>query len=95
MKIHIPNEINNNPLYRGCLTFPYELFFIRLDPFIGYGSGVKGHHVFINSVLGLYMDHFKGNRKDTGTSSKKDFRPQSRAETKDITQLDYWKKIKN
>ncbi len=62
---------------------------------IGYGSRVKGHHVFINSELGLYMDHFKGNRKDFGESAKKDFRPQTRAETKNVSQLDYWKKIKN
>ena len=62
---------------------------------IGYRKGVTGHHVFVNSVLGNYMDHFKGKRKETGTSWKKDFKPQSRAETKDIAQLDYWKQIKN
>jgi len=61
---------------------------------IGHASGVKGNHVFINSVLGLYMDHFKGKRKKSGTSWKKDFWPQSQAETKNISQLDYWKNIK-
>ena len=61
---------------------------------IGHASGVKGHHVFINSVLGLYMDHFKGKRKQSGTSWKKDFWPQSKAEIKNITKLDYWKKLK-
>jgi hypothetical protein len=60
---------------------------------IGRWKGVKGHHVFINSELGLYMDHFKGNRKEAGTSAKKDFKPQTLAATKDITNLDYWKKI--
>ena len=60
---------------------------------IGYQKGVKGHHVFINSELGLYMDHFKGNRKQAGASAKNDFRPQTLAATKDITSLDYWKKI--
>ena len=62
---------------------------------IGHAGGVKGHHVFINSVLGLYMDHFKGKRKKSGTSWRKDFWPQSRSEIKDIAQLDYWKQIKN
>ena len=62
---------------------------------IGHAGGVKGHHVFINSVLGLYMDHFKGNRKKSGTSWRKDLSPQSRSEIKDIAQLDYWKQIKN
>ena len=62
---------------------------------IGHAGGVKGHHVFINSVLGLYMDHFKGKRKKSGTSWRKDLSPQSRSEIKDIAQLDYWKQIKN
>jgi len=62
---------------------------------IGHAGGVKGHHVFINSVLGLYMDHFKGKRKKSGTSWRKDLAPQSRSEIKDIAQLDYWKQIKN
>ena len=61
---------------------------------IGHASGVKGHHVFINSLLGLYMDHFKGKRKKSGTSWKKDFWPQSHDETKKIIELDYWKSIK-
>jgi hypothetical protein len=61
---------------------------------IGHASGVKGHHVFINSLLGLYMDHFKGKRKKSGTSWKKDFWPQAHDETKKIVELDYWKSIK-
>ena len=47
------------------------------------GKGVKGHHVFINSELGLYMDHMKGKRKQAGTSGKNDLRIP-------IT-LEYWK----
>jgi hypothetical protein len=54
---------------------------------IGYWKGVKGHHVFINSELGLYMDHMKGKRKQVGTSQKKDLR-------KEIPNVDYWKNIK-
>jgi|TARA_S200000501_G_scaffold135716_1_gene128390 hypothetical protein len=60
---------------------------------IGRWKGVKGHHVFINSELGLYMDHFKGNRKDLKKSGKNDFRPQTLEATKNLTELDYWKKI--
>ena len=41
---------------------------------IGKGAGVKGHHVFINSVLGQYIDHMKGKRKVKGKSSKSDLR---------------------
>ena len=60
---------------------------------IGYYKKVKGHHVFINSELGLYMDHFKGKRKKTLSSAKNDFRPQKLEATKNTTELDYWKKV--
>jgi hypothetical protein len=54
---------------------------------IGKGAGVKGHHVFINSVLGGYIDHMKGKRKIKGKSSKSDLRG-NRNE-------DYWKSVEN
>lgn len=60
---------------------------------IGYWKGVKGHHVFINSELGLYIDHMKGKRKSTGSSARNDFRPQKNESTKDLANLDYWKKV--
>ena len=60
---------------------------------IGYGKKVKGNHVFINSELGLYMDHFKGKRKQLKKSAKNDFRPQVVDATKNLTDLEYWKKI--
>jgi len=56
---------------------------------IGYWKGVKGHHVFINSELGLYMDHFKGKRKNLGSSARNDLRG-SQSST-DVSTLDYWK----
>lgn len=58
---------------------------------IGYWKGVKGHHVFINSELGLYIDHMKGKRKQSGSSAKIDIRHSPDAPA-DITQVDYWKK---
>ena len=51
---------------------------------IGYWKGVKGHHVFVNSELGQYMDHMKGNRKKTGSSARSDLRS--------VPTVDYWKK---
>ena len=56
---------------------------------IGRWKGVKGHHVFINSELGLYIDHFKGKRKHKGTSVKSDFKNKEIKATK----LDYWKQV--
>lgn len=35
-------------------------------------SVVKAHHPFVNSPLGKYMDHYKGNRKKRGRSSRSD-----------------------
>jgi len=59
---------------------------------IGYWKGVKGHHVFVNSELGLYMDHMKGKRKKQGTSAKNDLRANPNAPA-DIFAVDYWKKV--
>lgn len=42
-------------------------------------------HVFINSVLGEYMDHMKGDRKDTGKSKKSDLFNERKAE--------YWSNV--
>lgn len=56
---------------------------------IGYRKGVKGHHVFINSELGLYIDHFKGKRKNIGSSAKNDLR--GTKSSTDVSELDYWK----
>ncbi len=52
---------------------------------IGYQKGVTGHHVFVNSKLGMYIDHFKGNRKIRQTSTRRDIRQFHNA--------DYWKNI--
>ena len=54
---------------------------------IGKGAGAKGHHVFINSVLGAYVDHMKGKRKVKGKSSKSDLRGDRNE--------DYWKNVEN
>ena len=58
---------------------------------IGYAKGVKGHHVFINSELGLYIDHMKGKRKQQGTSAKKDLRQPTSKAPVNIWNIDYWK----
>ena len=54
---------------------------------IGKGAGAKGHHVFINSVLGAYVDHMKGKRKVLGKSSKSDLRGDRNE--------DYWKNVED
>ncbi|RMW40731.1 MAG: hypothetical protein EA442_01355 [Candidatus Nitrosopelagicus sp.] len=54
---------------------------------IGKGAGAKGHHVFVNSVLGSYVDHLKGKRKIKGKSSASDLR-MARDE-------DYWKNVES
>ena len=47
---------------------------------------ILGHHVFVNSQLGQYMDHMKGDRKAKGSSTKKDLKG-------NITNVDYWKNV--
>lgn len=53
---------------------------------LGYAKGVKGHHVFVNSELGQYIDHFKGDRKDAKSSKAEDIR-----KTPNMAKIDYWK----
>ena len=47
--------------------------------------GKNYDHVFINSVLGEYMDHMKGNRKDFGKSRRDDITRERKSE--------YWSNI--
>lgn len=54
---------------------------------IGRGAGAQGHHVFINSVLGHYIDHMKGKRKIKGKSSQSDLRIKRNEE--------YWQNVEN
>ena len=54
---------------------------------LGWRAGIKAPHVFINSVLGKYMDHLKGPRKGVGHSYAKDLEVE-RTEP-------YWQKIIN
>jgi hypothetical protein len=54
---------------------------------IGKGAGVEGLHVFINSILGDYIDHMKGKRKIKGKSSKSDLRIKRKE--------DYWKNVES
>jgi hypothetical protein len=46
---------------RGCKTYD-----------IGHELGARSGHVFVNSPLGRYMDHMKGERKDLGASRRSD-----------------------
>lgn len=62
---------------------------------IGYYKGVKGHHVFVNSELGLYIDHMKGKRKQLGSSAKNDLRAPRQDAPADVSALDYWKQVPN
>lgn len=56
-----------------CIRKTYEknnvIANINLSPW-----GKDYDHVFINSVLGDYMDHMKGPRKDEGSSRKRDLK---------------------
>jgi hypothetical protein len=46
---------------RGCVSYD-----------IGQGIGDEGGHVFVNSPLGRFMDHMKGERKAEGRSRESD-----------------------
>ena len=42
--------------------------------------------MFVNSELGQYIDHFKGDRKDSKSSKADDIR-----KTPELKKIDYWK----
>jgi hypothetical protein len=48
--------------------------FYNLNPLAQ--TDAKAGHPFINSELGKYMDHLKGDRKDTGKSKPSDLKVQ-------------------
>jgi len=68
------------------LTKEYRLKHSAKVHDIGYSKGVKGHHVFVNSELGQYIDHFKGDRKNVQSSNAGDIR-----KTPDMQKIEYWK----
>jgi hypothetical protein len=55
---------------------------------IGYSKGVRGHHVFVNSELGQYIDHFKGDRKTSKKSRTEDI-----SKTPELAKINYWKNV--
>jgi len=83
------DELFNLPQWHDCLAMDrirqaYENEFnienTNLTPW-----GKNYDHVFINSVLGEYMDHMKGGRKQVGKSNKSDLFTERKAE--------YWRNI--
>ena len=49
--------------------------------------------MFVNSELGLYIDHMKGKRKQLGSSARNDLRPQMENSPANVWEVDYWKKV--
>ena len=57
------------PLWHDCLVF--DAARVNTSPHLNLSPNGRGYgHVFINSILGKYMDHMKGPRKDRGRSEK-------------------------
>jgi hypothetical protein len=96
-KLYISNEVFQLLEWHDSFVFWHlarkfqEKYNIQVND-IGYGKNVKGHHVFINSELGLYMDHMKGKRKKLGSSAKADLRPPMKDAPVNVWDVDYWKK---
>lgn len=62
--------------------------FLNLSPVGNFKFG----HPFINSMLGQYMDHCKGNRKFGGTSGPWELRGNPESQAHKNKQLPYWQK---
>ena len=78
-KIYDTDQIFQLPQWHDCMVFDVvrqwfekntKMVNINLSP-----DGENYDHVFVNSVLGNYIDHMKGDaRKDTGKSNDLDFK---------------------
>ena len=97
-KLYITNEVFKLLEWHDSFVFWHlarkfqEKYNIQVND-IGYGKNVKGHHVFVNSELGLYMDHMKGKRKKLGSSAKADLRPPMKDAPANVWDIDYWQKV--
>lgn len=85
-QMYLSKQIFDLPEWHDCAVFDFlrekfekSIRFHNLSPW-----GKAGQHVFINSILGAWMDHMKGPRKAIGRSQKNDLlRPREEP---------YWKK---
>ena len=63
------HEENHDSFIFGELVVDFKAMGVLFN---NLGSDTAGGHIFINSVLGKYMDHLKGFRKEVGKSLKGD-----------------------
>ena len=97
--------VTGNPNYKGLCKGIYEAYNHNFVEFIGrwndwdlgdfekVANYAKDFDVFVNSQLGLYIDHMKGNRKGKGSSARNDLRAPTKEAPANVWEVDYWKKV--
>ena len=73
-------------MYAGRQKFKDEL---QLD-LVEHHGGLGKKHPFVNSPLGEFLDHLKGDRKELGHSRQSDFKERFEERNKKI---DHWKEV--
>ena len=81
-----PLQVDCYTMYAGRQKFKDEL---QLD-LVEHHGGLGKKHPFVNSPLGEFLDHLKGDRKELGHSRQSDFKERFEERNKKI---DHWKEV--
>jgi hypothetical protein len=81
-----PLQVDCYTMYAGRQKFKDEL---QLD-LVEHHGGLGKKHPFVNSPLGEFLDHLKGDRKELGHSRQSDFKGRFDERNKKI---DHWKEV--
>ena len=70
--LYVTGDIFDLPEWHDSYVFDHLREKLKIPSENISGPGKRAHHPFINSPLGKYLDHMKGNRKERGRSPRSD-----------------------
>tara|TARA_A100001015_G_scaffold313735_1_gene421655 strand:+ start:662 stop:1471 length:810 start_codon:yes stop_codon:yes gene_type:complete len=92
-KIYTEGELWTYPLQVDCYTMYAGRQKFKDEPqldLVEHHGGLGKKHPFVNSPLGEFLDHLKGDRKELGHSRASDFKDRFEERNKNI---DHWKEV--
>lgn len=92
-KIYTEGELWTYPLQVDCYTMYAGRQKFKDEPqldLVEHHGGLGKKHPFVNSPLGEFLDHLKGDRKELGHSRQSDFKDRFEERNKKI---DHWKEV--
>ena len=83
-----PLQVDCYTMYAGRQKYPHTK---QLD-LVEHHGGLGKKHPFVNSPLGEFLEHLKGNRKELGHSRASDFKERFEERNKNIN---HWRTLEN